>query len=136
MRWYGVLLGVLCTGCATLSRDLGAELNEDTGRYERPTEETVYVVSAEDALMLTRRIFEEKRYSVFEKVDGDLELFTSAFEPGNNPVGTRTFERYYVKAERLASFAATSVISTLKSDDVSVAPTVARAGGSFAKNVR
>ncbi len=93
-------LGLLCTGCATLSRGLGATADEDTGEYETPEEERVYVVPAEDAMMVARRILEEERYDVMEK-EGGLELFSSAHEPGKNNVGLRTIERYYVQGERL-----------------------------------
>ncbi|WP_163990106.1 erythromycin esterase family protein [Pyxidicoccus caerfyrddinensis] len=103
MRLYGVLvgLGLACTGCATLSRDLGAALDEETGEYVVPKEETVYRVPVEDAVMMTRRILEEQRYDVMERVDEPMELFTSAHEPGKNPPGTRTFERYFAKGERM-----------------------------------
>ncbi len=102
MRRYAVLLGLVCTtGCSTVSRGLGAVPDAETGQYEAPKQETVYLVPVEDALMMTRRILEEQRYDVLEK-EGGLELFTSAHEPGKSPLGSRTFERYYIKGERLA----------------------------------
>ncbi len=102
MRLHGALLGLglLCSGCATLSRGFGATVNEDTGEYETPEEEKVYVVPAEDAMMVARRILEEQRYDVLEK-EGGLEMFSSAHEPGKNTPGVRTIERYYIKGERL-----------------------------------
>ncbi|WP_426756986.1 hypothetical protein [Myxococcus sp. Y35] len=102
MRLHGALLGLglLCSGCAALSRGFGATSNEDTGEYETPAEELVYVVPVEDAMMVARRILEEQRYDVMEK-EGGLEMFTSAHEPGKNTPGVRTIERYYVKGERL-----------------------------------
>ncbi|QSQ20364.1 hypothetical protein JY651_34640 [Pyxidicoccus parkwayensis] len=105
MRRMGLLLGLglACTGCATLTRDLGAEPDPETGQYVTPIEETVYLVPAEDAMMMTRRILEEQRYDVMERVDNRLELFTSAHEPGKNPPGSRTYERYYIQGERLGA---------------------------------
>ena len=103
MRRYGMLLGLglMCsTGCATLSRGLGAVPNAETGEYETPKQETVYLVPVEDAMMMARRILEEQRYDVLEK-EGGLEMFTSAHEPGKNPPGSRTFERYYIQGERV-----------------------------------
>ncbi|WP_164008432.1 hypothetical protein [Pyxidicoccus trucidator] len=103
MRRYGMLLGlglVCSTGCSTLSRGLGAVPNEETGEYETPKTETVYLVPVEDAMMMTRRILEEQRYDVLEK-EGGLEMFTSAHEPGKSTLGSRTLERYYIKGERV-----------------------------------
>ncbi|MFP2933461.1 hypothetical protein ACLESO_51605 [Pyxidicoccus sp. 3LG] len=103
MRLSAMLLGLglVGSGCATLTRPLGAAPDEDSGEYETPKQETVYLVPAEDAMMMTRRILEEQRYDVLEK-EGGLEMFTSAHEPGSNQLGSRSLERYYVKAERLA----------------------------------
>lgn len=102
MRLHGALLGLglLCSGCATLSRGFGATANEDTGEYETPEEERVYIAPVEDAMMVARRILEEQRYDVMEK-EGGLEMFSSAHEPGKNTPGVRTIERYYIKGERL-----------------------------------
>ncbi|WP_141620928.1 hypothetical protein [Myxococcus sp. AB036A] len=102
MRLHGALMGLtlMCAGCATLSRGFGATANEDTGEYETPAEELVYIVPAEDAMMVARRILEEQRYDVMEK-EGGLEMFSSAHEPGKNMPGLRTIERYYIKGERL-----------------------------------
>ncbi|MBZ4415444.1 hypothetical protein [Myxococcus sp. RHSTA-1-4] len=101
MRRYAMVMGLLCTtGCASLTRNLGAEPDPETGEYETPKQETVYLVPAEDAMMMARRILEEQRYDVLEK-EGGLEMFTSAHEPGNNQRGLRTLERYYIKGQRL-----------------------------------
>ncbi|NMO14685.1 hypothetical protein HPC49_19990 [Pyxidicoccus fallax] len=101
MRRYAMWLGLVCmTGCASLTRPLGAERDPETGEYETPKQETVYLVPAEDAMMMTRLILEEQRYDVLEK-EGGLEMYTSAHEPGNNQRGLRTIERYYIKGERL-----------------------------------
>ncbi|MCY1017002.1 hypothetical protein [Pyxidicoccus sp. MSG2] len=102
MRLYGMLLGVglVCSGCATLTRPLGAVRDDETGEYETPKEETVYLVPIEDAMMMTRRILEDQRYDVLEK-EGGMEMFTSAQEPGKNVVGSRTFERYYIRGEKV-----------------------------------
>ncbi|NTX56852.1 hypothetical protein [Myxococcus sp. CA039A] len=100
MRRYGLLLGLMLTGCASLTRPLGANINPETGQFETPVEETVYLVPVEDAMMTARRILESERYDVLEK-DGGLELFSSAHEPGKNNKNLRTLERYYVKGERL-----------------------------------
>ncbi|MCP3165042.1 hypothetical protein [Myxococcus qinghaiensis] len=100
MRRYGLMLGLLLTGCSTLTRPLGANINPETGEYETPVEETVYLVPVEDAMMTARRILESERYDVLEK-EGGLELFSSAHEPGKNQQNLRTIERYYVKGERL-----------------------------------
>jgi hypothetical protein len=105
MRTYGMLLGLGLmgvAGCATVSRDLGATPDEETGEYVKPTQETVYLVPVEDAMMMTRRILEEQRYDVMEKPDSPLELFSSAHELGKNTPRNRTFERYYIKGERIA----------------------------------
>ncbi|MFY1828434.1 hypothetical protein ACN47A_21090 [Myxococcus fulvus] len=100
MRRYGLLLGLMFTGCATLTRPLGANINPETGQFETPVEETVYLAPAEDAMMTARRILESERYDVLEKAGG-LEMFTSAHEPGRNTKKLRTLERYYVKGQRL-----------------------------------
>ncbi|QSQ20363.1 hypothetical protein JY651_34635 [Pyxidicoccus parkwayensis] len=102
MRLYGMLvgMGLACAGCATLTRPLGAVRNDETGEYETPKEETVYLVPIEDAMMMTRRILEEQRYDVLEK-EGGMEMFTSAQEPGKNVVGSRSYERYYIKGEKV-----------------------------------
>jgi len=101
MRRYAVLLGLVCTtGCSTVSRGLGAVRDDETGEYETPKQETVYLVPVEDAMMMTRRILEEQRYDVLEK-EGGLEMFTSAHEPGKNRRGSRSMERYYIKGERV-----------------------------------
>ncbi|MFP2913165.1 hypothetical protein ACLESD_50810, partial [Pyxidicoccus sp. 3LFB2] len=103
MRRYGMLLGlglVCSTGCSTLTRGLGAVPDEETGKYETPKQETVFLVPVEDAMMMTRRILEEQRYDVLEK-EGGLEMFTSAHEPGKNTLGSRSYERYYIKGEKL-----------------------------------
>lgn len=102
MRLHAALLGLglLGSGCATLSRGFGATAHEDTGEYEAPEEERVYIAPAEDAMMVARRILEEQRYDVMEK-EGGLEMFSSAHEPGKNNPSLRTIERYYVKGERL-----------------------------------
>jgi hypothetical protein len=104
MRRYGMLLGLglaCSTGCATLSRDLGAERDDETGEYEKPKQETVFLVPVEDAMRMTRRILDEQRYDVLEK-EGGLEMYTSAHEPGKNTLGSRSYERYYIKGERIA----------------------------------
>ncbi|MCP3063818.1 hypothetical protein LXT21_34090 [Myxococcus sp. K38C18041901] len=100
MRRYGLLFGLMFTGCATLTRPLGANINPETGEFETPVAETVYLAPAEDAMMTARRILESERYDVLEK-EGGLEMFTSAHEPGRNTKKLRTLERYYVKGERL-----------------------------------
>ncbi|MCP3135857.1 TraB/GumN family protein [Pyxidicoccus xibeiensis] len=101
MRRYAMVMGLLCTtGCATLTRPLGAAPDAESGEYETPKQETVYLVPAEDAMMMARRILEEQRYDVMEK-DGGLEMFTSAHEPGNNETGLRILERYYIKGVRV-----------------------------------
>ncbi|NMO14683.1 hypothetical protein HPC49_19980 [Pyxidicoccus fallax] len=101
MRRYAMWFGLLCmTGCSTVSRGLGAERDPETGEYETPKQETVYLVPVEDAMMMTRRILEEERYDVLEK-EGGLEMFTSAREPGKNTLGSRSFERYYIQGERV-----------------------------------
>ncbi|MBZ4415447.1 hypothetical protein [Myxococcus sp. RHSTA-1-4] len=102
MRRYALWLGLVCTtGCAALSRDLGAVPDPETGKYELPKEETVYLAPVEEAMMLAGRILQEQRYDVMER-EGGLELFTSAHEPGKNEPGARAFERYYIKGERVA----------------------------------
>lgn len=102
MRLYGMLLGVglACAGCSTLTRPLGAVRDDETGEYETPKQETVYLVPVEDAMMMTRRILEEQNYDVLEKEDG-MVMFTSAHEPGKNTKGSRTYERYYIKGEKV-----------------------------------
>ena len=101
MRRHVMLLGLVCTtGCSTLTRPLGAVRDDETGEYEKPKQETIYVAPVEDAMMMTRRILEEQRYDVLEK-EGGLEMFTSAHEPGKNVRGSRSMERYYIKGERL-----------------------------------
>ncbi|NTX06253.1 hypothetical protein [Myxococcus sp. CA040A] len=98
MRWMAVMLGLVCSGCAVLSRGLGVPIDE--AGEPAPKEETVYLVPLADAMAMTRNILEEQRYDVFEK-EGGLELFTSAHEPGKGSAGSRNFERYYVKGEKL-----------------------------------
>jgi len=93
MRLYW-MLGLLSVGCATVPR--APEPSADG----KPAQETVYLVPVEEALQATRLIFEEQRFGVFEREDG-LELYTSAYEPGDYPPGARSWERYYVKGERL-----------------------------------
>ncbi|MCP3103725.1 hypothetical protein LZ198_33065 [Myxococcus sp. K15C18031901] len=83
-----------------MTRGLATHYNPETGEYETPKEELVYRVPVEDAMMTARRVLEEQRYDVLEK-EGGLEMFSSAHEPGKNDPGLRTFERYYVKGERM-----------------------------------
>lgn len=92
MRLYW-MLGLLCVGCATVPRP-------PEGVDGRPPQETVYLVPLDEAMTATRLIFQEMRYGVFER-EGGLELYTSAWEPGNQPAGSRSWERYYVKGERM-----------------------------------
>lgn len=95
MRLYW-MLGLLCVGCATVPR--APEASADG----KPPQETVYLVPLEEALMATRLIFEERRFGVFEReTKGKLELFTSAYQPGNTPQGAQSWERYYVTGERV-----------------------------------
>ncbi len=96
MRWSWMLLGgALSLGCAGMSRGLtqpvGAEL---------PTKETVYLVPLEEAMRMARTLLESQRFGVFEQENGTV-LLTQAWEPGNRPRGAKSFERYYVKGERL-----------------------------------
>jgi hypothetical protein len=100
MRLFAMWLGLLCAGCATLTRPLGAVPDPETGEYGPPAKETVYLVPIEEAMRMTRRILDEQRYDVLEK-EGGLVMFTSAHEPGKNPYGSRILERYYIKGERL-----------------------------------
>ncbi|RKG79022.1 hypothetical protein [Corallococcus terminator] len=98
MRWHWMLGLSLCVGgCASLTRDLHADGME---QGELPTEETVYLVPLDEALLTMRRVFEEQRYDVFER-EGQNELYTSAHEPGMNRPGNRTFERYFVKGAKV-----------------------------------
>ncbi|RKH40242.1 hypothetical protein [Corallococcus sicarius] len=92
MRWHW-MLGLLCFGCASLTKDLH---DEDLAQEEIPTEETVYLVPLDEALLTMRHLFEERRYDVFER-EGEHEFYTSAHEPGVNLPRNRTFERYFVK---------------------------------------
>ncbi|MCY1017003.1 hypothetical protein [Pyxidicoccus sp. MSG2] len=103
MRLYGMLLGLglVCTGCATVSRPLGAVRDDETGEYETPKEETVYLVPIEDSMMMARRILEEQRYDVLEQ-EGGLVMFTSTQETGKNTGGLRSYERYYIKGEKVS----------------------------------
>lgn len=94
MRVYW-LVGLLGVGCATARQDMANPLGG-----EMPKTETVYRVPLDEAMMVARRIFEERRYDVFEREKG-TELFTSAHEPAIHPPGAATWERYYVKGERL-----------------------------------
>jgi hypothetical protein len=100
MRLFAMWMGLLCAGCATLTRPLGAVPDPETGEYGPPEKETVYLVPIEEAMRMTRRILDEQSYDVLEK-EGGLEMFTSAHEPGKNPYGSRILERYYIKGERL-----------------------------------
>ncbi|WP_338870773.1 hypothetical protein [Myxococcus stipitatus] len=101
MRRIGMMLGLVgCVGCANLTRGLNAQYNPDTGEYETPQQETVYLVPAEDAMMTARRILEKQRLGVLEE-EGGLEMYSSLRDPGHAAVGLRTQERYYIKAERL-----------------------------------
>ncbi|MFP2933460.1 hypothetical protein ACLESO_51600, partial [Pyxidicoccus sp. 3LG] len=101
MRWYGWVVGLLCASCATPGRGPGTTVDDDEGVGPPPKEETVYLVPAADAMMVARQILEEQRYDVLEREDG-LEMFSSAHQPGFNHPGSRSFERYYVKATPLA----------------------------------
>jgi hypothetical protein len=100
MRLFAMWVGLMCVGCASLTRPLGAVPDPETGEYGPPEKETVYLVPVEEAMLVTRYILDEQRYDVLEK-EGGLEMFTSAHEPGKNPHGSRILERYYVKGERL-----------------------------------
>ncbi|MCP3135858.1 TraB/GumN family protein [Pyxidicoccus xibeiensis] len=101
MRWYGWMVGLLCVACATSGRGPGTTVDDDEGVGPAPKEETVYRVPAADAMMVVRQLLEEQRYDVLEREDG-LEMFSSAHEPGFNHPGSRSFERYYVKAVPVA----------------------------------
>ncbi|MCE9672199.1 hypothetical protein LY474_30780 [Myxococcus stipitatus] len=96
--WVLVLLG--CTGCAGLTRGLASRYNPETGKYETPKEEFIYWVPIEDAMMMARRLLEERRYDVLEE-EGGLEMYSSANEPGMNDPGLKLYERYYVKGKRM-----------------------------------
>ncbi|WP_342378697.1 hypothetical protein NVS55_04805 [Myxococcus stipitatus] len=101
MRRFGMMLGLLgCVGCANMTRGLATQYNPETGEYEVPTQEVVYLVPVEDAMRTARRILEEERYDILEK-EGGLEMFSSAHEPGKNRLGLRNHERYYIKGVRL-----------------------------------
>ncbi|WP_223643634.1 hypothetical protein [Corallococcus sp. EGB] len=95
MRRLGVMLGFLgCVGCVSPTRGLSARYNPETGQYEAPRHELVYVVPAEDAMMTVRYVLEKNHYSVMEK-EGGLEMYSS-FIPDVVPP-----ERYYIQGERL-----------------------------------
>ncbi len=100
MRLFAMWVGLLCVGCASLTRPLGAVPDPETGEYGHPEKETVYLVPVEESMRMTRRILGELSYDVLEK-EGGLEMFTSAHEPGKSPPGSRILERYYIKGERL-----------------------------------
>ncbi|HZI10872.1 MAG TPA: hypothetical protein VE153_10830, partial [Myxococcus sp.] len=100
MRLFAMWVGLMCVGCASLTRPLGAVPDPETGEYGPPEKETVYLVPIEEAMMVTRYILDEQRYDVLEK-EGGLEMFTSAHEPGKSPHGSRILERYYIKGQRL-----------------------------------
>ncbi|XXF75351.1 hypothetical protein P2318_20015 [Myxococcaceae bacterium GXIMD 01537] len=95
MRYSWMLLGVLGLGCAGAMRGVS-----ESPHGAAPEKETVYLVPLDEAMMMARHIFEERRYSVFEQENGTI-LLTNAFEPGSNPQGAKTFERFYVKGEKL-----------------------------------
>lgn len=99
MRWL-LMLGVLCTGCASMTRATWQTEEDATGDSGPPKQETVYMVPLDEALMMTRRIFEEQRYDVFERSKQN-ELYTSAHEPGLNRLGNRSWERYFVKGAQV-----------------------------------
>ncbi|QSQ11087.1 hypothetical protein [Myxococcus landrumensis] len=102
MRRFGWMLGLMgCVGCTTVTRGLATQYNPETGEYEKPKQEVVYLVPVEEAMMTARRILEEdERFDVMEK-DGGLELISSLREPGQNKDGLRNLERYYIKGQRL-----------------------------------
>jgi hypothetical protein len=101
MRLYGLLVAVLCLGCASVRN--GGRATSVTGEDESgelPKEEVVHLVPVEDGMRTVRQILEGQRYDVLEK-EGGLEMFTSAHEPGKSAYGSRILERFYVKGERL-----------------------------------
>ncbi|QSQ11086.1 hypothetical protein [Myxococcus landrumensis] len=101
MRRLGMMLGLLgCMGCASLTRGLATRYDPETGQYETPTHEVVFLAPAEDAMMTARRILEEAGYDLMEE-EGGLVMFSSLREPGRNKAGVRNLERYYIKGERL-----------------------------------
>ncbi|MBJ6762175.1 hypothetical protein JGU66_15485 [Myxococcaceae bacterium JPH2] len=101
MRWHW-MLGLLCMGCASVSGSRGQSAEtraEDEDAV--PTQETVYLVPLDEALMMTRHVFEDMKYDVFERA-GTHELYTSAHEPGLNLPGNRSWERYFVRGVQVA----------------------------------
>ncbi len=100
MRLFGLLGLLLCVGCAGMSSGvIGVPDGEAV-----PTEEHVYLLPLDQAMLATRYVFEDLRFSVFERgaKDGGIELFTSAYEPAPGSHATvRFFERYYVKGVRV-----------------------------------
>ncbi|MCY1041658.1 hypothetical protein OV208_10065 [Corallococcus sp. bb12-1] len=96
MRWHWTL-GLLCTGCAALSRGLDGD---PVDAEPTPTVEKVLRVPLDEALFVTRRLLEEQRLDVFEHNDTN-ELFSQSWEIGVNVRGNRTFERYMVRGEEV-----------------------------------
>ncbi|WP_338870771.1 hypothetical protein [Myxococcus stipitatus] len=96
MRRLGLMLGLLgCMGCSLFSRGLSTRYNPETGEYEVPTHEVIYLAPVEDAMMTARTLFAEKlRLDMLER-EGGLVMYSS-FIPDVVPP-----ERYYIKGERL-----------------------------------
>ncbi|TSC26662.1 erythromycin esterase family protein [Corallococcus sp. Z5C101001] len=94
MRWHWTL-GLLCVGCASLSRGLdGAPADAEP----MPTVEKVYLVPLDEAMFVARRLLEEQRLDIFEN-NTTHELYSQSWEIGVNARGNRTFERYLVRPE-------------------------------------
>ncbi|AGC42270.1 hypothetical protein MYSTI_00921 [Myxococcus stipitatus DSM 14675] len=96
MRRFGMVLGLLgCMGCSVFSRGLSTQYNPETGQYETPTHEVIYLAPLEDAMMTARTLLTEKlRLDVLEREQGTVMF--SSFIPDVVPP-----ERYYIKGERL-----------------------------------
>ncbi|WP_342378696.1 hypothetical protein NVS55_04800 [Myxococcus stipitatus] len=95
MRRIGMVLGLLgCMGCSFFTRGISTQYNPETGQYETPSHEVVYLAPVEDAMMSARRILEAQSFDVLEKEDGTVMF--SSFIPDVIPP-----ERYYIKGERL-----------------------------------
>ncbi|QSQ11084.1 hypothetical protein [Myxococcus landrumensis] len=95
MRRLGMILGLLgCAGCSFFTRGISQQYNPETGEYETPRHEVVYLAPAEDAMMSARRILDAQGFDVIDKEEG-MAMFSS-FIPDVIPP-----ERFYIQGERL-----------------------------------
>lgn len=91
-------LGAACSTVKPGANSVVPTVEEADGKT--PTQELVYLVPLDEAMLVARDVLEKHRFDVVDKPGGH-ELFTSAHTNGAPVYGQRRYSRYYVKGEAL-----------------------------------